>query len=75
MVERAGRLKNHTLLIKKKERPLLVAWQRPLLRTTERQGTGPGAVKSASHRLLVTTVISITRSAIGSPAPEQSLSH
>ena len=46
-----------------KERPLLVAWQRPLLRTAEH--SGPSSLKVGSHRLRGRTVMAVTRFAIG----------
>lgn len=53
-----------------KERPLFVAWQRPLLHTAENWGQGSAAVKPGSCRLRVSTVIALTRFAVGSALPK-----
>ena len=60
--------------LKQKERPLLVARQRPLHAQPSNKGVDSAAVKAGSRRLRVPIVIQITEFAIGTSLPEQSLS-
>jgi hypothetical protein len=53
---------------------LVASQQQPLLRTTEHQHSGSAAVMAGSHHLRFPDVIPVTRIAIGSALPEQSLS-